>query len=167
MNPAGSLLVAAAVLALVGASLGFGGGIVVGFALIPLALILLAAGIVGSVIVTPDLDRVFVLLATGAASCAVLMALLGMLMAVDYEGIRRTVEGLLRPGFAILVLAIVVFAITGMATRQLPVFPAGAVAVGTLLLGAGLVEQERVADLGFWTSLAGWTGLGLMPWGRD
>jgi hypothetical protein len=104
-----------------------------------------------------------VALALGA--CAGVVALVGGLHAIEAAPIRPIAEWLLRPTFVALLVTMIAFAIAGGLARDLPAIPASAVAIGAILLSAGLVGQERVADVGFWVTLAGWAGLGASPWG--
>jgi hypothetical protein len=65
----------------------------------------------------------------------------------------------------VLIVAIIAFAVVGAWQRDLPILPAAAVAIGSGLLIAALLGQERIADVGFWSAIAGWIGLGALPWG--
>jgi hypothetical protein len=161
----GGLLIVAALLALVGASLGYGSGVMLGFTLLPVALLCFAAGVVGGAVVDARLHGVVRVLALALAACASVLALVGSLSALEAAPVRAISEWLLRPTFIALLVAMIAFVIVGALARDLPAIPASAVATGALLLSAGLVGQERVADIGFWVTLAGWAGLGASPWG--
>jgi len=161
----GGLLIVAALLALIGASLGYGSGVTLGFALLPLALLCFAAGVVGGAVVDARLHGGVRVLALALAACAGALALVGGLHALEAAPVRAVAEWLLRPTFVALLVTMIAFVIVGALARDLPAIPASAVAIGVLLLSAGLVGQERVADIGFWVTLAGWSGLGASPWG--
>lgn len=161
----GGLLIVAALLALVGASLGYGSGVTLGFALLPVALLCFAAGVVGGAVVDSGLHGGVRFLALAVAVCAGGLALVAGLHALETAPVRAIAEWLLRPTFVALLVAMIAFVIVGALARDLPAIPASAVAIGALLLSAGLVDQERVADIGFWVTLAGWAGLGASPWG--
>jgi hypothetical protein len=161
----GVLLIVAALLALVGASLGYGSGVALGYALLPVALVLLASGIVGRAVVTPDLDRAVVALGIVVAIVALLLAATGAISGLAIEPARHAAEDVLRPTFLALIVAIIAFALVGAWQRDLPIVPAAAVAIGSGMLIAALLGQERIADIGFWSAFAGWIGLGALPWG--
>jgi hypothetical protein len=161
----GGLLIAAALIALIGASLGYGNGLTLGFALLPVALLCLAAGVVGGAVVDDRLHGGVRVVALALAACAGVLALVGGLHAIEAAPVRTIAEWLLRPTFVALLVAMIAFVIAGALVRDLPAIPASAVAIGAVLLSAGLVGSERVADVGFWVMLAGWAGLGASPWG--
>jgi hypothetical protein len=168
MTTWGLVLVTGTVIGFLGASLGFGGGLPIGMAMLPVALLLMTIGIVGNAVATPGLHQAVLLLAGVVAVCAIGMIVVGAVSAIATEPLRDTAESLLRPMFAALIAAVVVFAVGGVVLGGLPIIPAIVVAVGACLLGwGGLVDQERIADIGFWTSTAGWIGLGLMSWGNN
>lgn len=165
MNLFGGLVVAAALLAFVGASLHYGYGVRAGAALLPIALLIGAAGIVGLASTSPGLGPLVLGLAMSVAVCAVVLSVLGSLQILEDSRVGPKAERLLRPGFLALLVAIVGFATVGLLTQTVPVVPSVAVAGGTALLAASLPGRERMAEVGFWSSTAGWVGLGVLPWG--
>jgi hypothetical protein len=160
----GLAIVIGALLALLGASLGFGGGSVIGFAMLVVALVLLGVGTAGRAVTEPSMSGVLVALAMLVAACSIGLAVIALATPVrsplsDVAGI------LLRPVFVVLIVAVVAFAGAGLVSGQLPRVPSLGVALGACLLAAGLAEQERIADVGFWLSMAGWVVLGVLDWG--
>jgi hypothetical protein len=94
-----------------------------------------------------------------------LVAAAGAISGLGVEPVRPAAEGILRPAFLVLIVAIIAFVVVGAWQRDLPILPAAAVAIGSGLLIAALLGQERIADVGFWSAIAGWIGLGALPWG--
>jgi hypothetical protein len=162
----GGLLIVAAFIALMGASLGYGGGVAVGFALLPVAMLCFAVGVVGGAVVDARLHGYVRVLALALAACACALALAGSLSALETAPVQAIAGWLLRPTFVALLVAMIAFAIAGALARDVPAIPAAAVATGALLLSAGLADLERIADIGFWVTLAGWASLGASPWGH-
>ena len=92
----GGLLIVAALLAFIGASLGYGSGVTLGFALLPVALLCLAAGVVGGAVVDARLSGGVRVAALALAACAGVLALVGGLHVIEAAPVRTIAEWLLR-----------------------------------------------------------------------
>ncbi len=164
MNAFAFAIVVGALLALLGASLGYGGGIPIGFAILPLALALVGVGTGGRALADPGMSPLVVALAVLLAACAIGLAVLAVAQASPMS-FSTAASALLRPAFVIFVTVIVGFGVVGLLVGHLPAVPALAVVLGACLLAAGVAGLERVADIGFWLSVAGWVALGISDWG--
>ncbi|MGD2071336.1 MAG: hypothetical protein PVI57_21885, partial [Gemmatimonadota bacterium] len=156
-------LVVGALLGFLGASLGYGLGIRLGFALLPVALGLFAVGVIGRTNAVRGTGPVFRIGSRVVALLAVAMAGLAMAEALlpDVDLVPA-----LTAAFVVFMASIAVFGFTGLVAGHLHVLPALAVSFGATLLLGGPVALERVADIGFWLSVVGWVALGLVSWGR-
>jgi hypothetical protein len=160
----GRLLAGGALLAFIGTSLGFGAGVWMGFAFVPPALVVFAYGVVARSIAARTGHRWFVWLAVFIGLCAVVLGLQLVLngLSIDLFGLARTRA--MFPAFIGLVAGASVFGLAGVFLRLVPALPGTLAGIGTLMLFAGPLEGERIAELGFWLCVAGWIGLGVSSW---
>lgn len=164
---AGFMLSAGALLTLIGASLGYGGQIGFGYALLPIALLLIAAGLLGRAASTTHLPRWLIGMAVFGASFALALSAMVIIYALDEGPLGASMEVLRRPVFMAFVVGAAAFCFAGIPGRHLPPVPAIVAGVGSLMLGAGVFGFEPVADVGLWLSVGGWIALGVTPWVGD
>ncbi|HKK07924.1 MAG TPA: hypothetical protein VKA44_03495 [Gemmatimonadota bacterium] len=162
----GLLLAGGAALTVVGGGLGYGAGLRAGFALMLVALLLLALGLSVRARRSPALSRATTRLARLTAACALGLAVTVALSAAPAEPLSVWVAWLRYPSALGFMVGSAAFAARGILRGELPALPAAAVGAGGLLLALAALGVHGPGQPGQWLGVLGWIALAFSPWGR-